>query len=192
MDRITTGDDDRGLEEGELHPPEDLRRARPEDPRRVDELLRQGGEAGEEDEKGERGPLPYVGEDDRPLRREGVGQPPDARIDAEGLEERGEDLVERATVDVDHREVVADDDRHHHHRGEEDRDVEAPPPEVPVEKIGEDEPDQQLEDDRCPREVEGAPEGHPELILAEDAPVVEESAERRLLEGAGSRASGAG
>ena len=125
------GDDDGGLEQRQLDAPERLPGRGAHDAGGVDELSRQGGEAGQEDQEGQRGPLPDVGEDDRPLRGDRMRQPADARVDAEALEEGCEDLVERPAVDVDHREIVADHDRHDHHRYQEYGGVELLRPRAP-------------------------------------------------------------
>ena len=113
------GDDDGRLEQGQLDPPERLPGRSAHHAGSVDELTRQGGEAGQEDQERQGRPLPDVGDDDPPLRGDRMRQPADARIDAEPLQERGQDLIERPAVDVDHGEIVADDDRHDHHRHQE-------------------------------------------------------------------------
>ena len=101
--------------------------------------------------------MPYVGEDDRPLRGDGVREPADARVHAHGFGDRRQNLVEWARVDVDHRKVVASHDRHHHHGDQENGDVDTPPPELLVGQHCEKKTEEQLEHDRRSREVESPP-----------------------------------
>ena len=117
-----------------------------------------------------------------PLRGDRMRQPADARVDAEPLEERGQDLIERPAVDVDHREIVADDDRHDHHRHQEYGGIELPRSRAPRHEHRQHEADDQLERDGDAGEVEGAPERQPELIVGEHRLVVLEAGEAGRLE----------
>ena len=107
-DDQTKGEGDQDRREHQRHGDEAelLPRRGAVDARRLEDVLRQRFEAGEEEQEAERRPVPDVDDDDRQQRRVGIAQPV-ARRDAD----QPEHLVHQPEVEVEHQlPDRADDD----------------------------------------------------------------------------------
>jgi hypothetical protein len=132
---------------------------------RLEDLLGDPLQAGEEDERDEGRRLPGVRHDERPHRRRGLGEPGD------GLSEEAEAHEEV----VRHPERVVEDpgpgerhDRGRERPRDEDDGAQRPPPaERAVEEEGERRPERHLEEDGEAREERRVPEGREEPAVAE-------------------------
>ena len=154
------------------------------DLRRLVEVLRHRGQAGERDQHDERRPLPGVDDDQRQQREPLLREPLDA-VEAEAVEEG----VHDAELRVEHElPEQADDDRREHHRDQEQRRERAPPAHAARDQVGDREPERRLQEDRA-----GDEEGGRDRALAHDRrrqdvgvvleadPVVADIAGRRVV-----------